>query len=70
MVSSEREHQGWTLRESGPADAEHRLLLLPGGLCNTAFYDDVAAGLDQRDPSLRLVARPCPDMVVPRLPRT
>jgi pimeloyl-ACP methyl ester carboxylesterase len=60
MVISEREHQGWTLRESGPTDAEHCLLLLPGGLCTAAFYDDLAAELDLRGPSLRLVAATLP----------
>lgn len=60
MVSSEREHQGWTLRESGLTDAEHSLLLLPGGLCTAGFYDDVAAELGLRDASLRLVGATLP----------
>jgi pimeloyl-ACP methyl ester carboxylesterase len=30
---------GWEVIESGPADAEHSVLLLPGGLCTAAFYD-------------------------------
>jgi pimeloyl-ACP methyl ester carboxylesterase len=60
MVSNEREHRGWTLRESGPADAEHSLLLLPGGLCTAAFYDDMAAELGLRGVSLRLVGATLP----------
>lgn len=59
MTSSGREHQGWTLRESGPADAEH-VLLLPGGLCTAAFYDDTVAELHRRDAGLRLVAATLP----------
>lgn len=46
-----RAHKGWTVYESGPAGAEHAALLLPGGLCTAAFYDDVLA-----DP--RLAAAP------------
>jgi pimeloyl-ACP methyl ester carboxylesterase len=57
---SQREHQGWTLRESGPRDAEHCLLLLPGGLCTAAFYDEIAAELGLRDAPLRLVAATLP----------
>ena len=60
MVSGEREHQGWTLRESGPTDAEHSLLLLPGGMCTAAFYDDMAADLGLRDVSLRFVGATLP----------
>ncbi|MFC9331392.1 alpha/beta fold hydrolase [Kitasatospora sp. NPDC057015] len=33
----------WDVRRSGPADAEHRVLLLPGALCTAAFYQDVMA---------------------------
>lgn len=40
---SARVHNGWTVHESGPAGAEHAALLLPGGLCSAAFYDDVLA---------------------------
>jgi pimeloyl-ACP methyl ester carboxylesterase len=32
---------GWQLQESGPADARHSVLLLPGGLCTTMFYEDL-----------------------------
>src|SRR5215471_2246639 len=44
----------WELREAGPADAEHTVLLLPGGLCSAGSYAEVMA-----DPALagtRLVA--------------
>jgi pimeloyl-ACP methyl ester carboxylesterase len=42
-VSSEREHHGWMVRESGPTDVDHTVLLLPGGLCTGAFFDDLLA---------------------------
>lgn len=48
----------WEIVESGPADAAHTVLLLPGGMCTAAFYQDV---MDQ--PSLagvRLVAATLP----------
>jgi pimeloyl-ACP methyl ester carboxylesterase len=44
----------WQLFESGPADAEHTVLLLPGGMCGARSYLEVA-----QQPSLsglRLVA--------------
>ena len=33
----------WEIRESGPADAEHTVLLLPGGMCSAASYAEVMA---------------------------
>jgi pimeloyl-ACP methyl ester carboxylesterase len=60
MVTTDREHRGWSLRDYGPDDAEHRLLLLPGGLCTAAFYDDLAAELANRDASLKLVGATLP----------
>jgi pimeloyl-ACP methyl ester carboxylesterase len=48
----------WELRESGPADAAHTALLLPGGLCSAGSYAEVMA-----QPSLaglRLVAATMP----------
>jgi pimeloyl-ACP methyl ester carboxylesterase len=33
----------WDLREAGPADAEHTVLLLPGGLCSAGSYAEVMA---------------------------
>jgi pimeloyl-ACP methyl ester carboxylesterase len=60
MVSTDRVHRGWSLREYGPEDAEHSLLLLPGGLCTATFYDDLAAELGRRGGSLRLIAATLP----------
>ena len=48
----------WELRESGPADARHTVVLLPGGLCSAGSYAEVMA-----QPSLaglRLVAATMP----------
>jgi pimeloyl-ACP methyl ester carboxylesterase len=33
----------WELRESGPIDAEHTVLLLPGGMCGADSYAEVMA---------------------------
>jgi pimeloyl-ACP methyl ester carboxylesterase len=33
----------WQLRESGPADAEHTVLMLPGGMCSAGSYAEVMA---------------------------
>src|SRR4051812_16727953 len=48
----------WELREAGPLDAEHTVLLLPGGMCSAASYAEVMA-----EPALarmRLVAATLP----------
>lgn len=48
----------WEIVESGPIDAAHTVLLLPGGMCTAAFYQDLMA-----EPSLagvRLVAATVP----------
>ncbi|MFJ9950726.1 alpha/beta fold hydrolase [Kitasatospora sp. NPDC091207] len=50
----------WEVRESGPPDAPHRVLLLPGGLCGTAFYDDMTAAPPLADAPIRLVAATVP----------
>jgi pimeloyl-ACP methyl ester carboxylesterase len=42
-VTAEREHHGWIVRDAGPRDADHTVLLLPGGLCTGAFFDDLIA---------------------------
>ena len=48
----------WELREAGPVDAEHTVLLLPGGMCSAGSYAEVMA-----EPALartRLVAATLP----------
>lgn len=52
--------QSWDVRESGPADAPHRVLLLPGGLCSTAFYADMMAAPPLAGAPIRLVAATVP----------
>src|SRR4051794_29433455 len=54
------QYEGWELRESGPAGAEHAVLLLPGALCTAAFYDDVLAEPNLSDASIRFVAATLP----------
>jgi pimeloyl-ACP methyl ester carboxylesterase len=48
----------WELREAGPSDAVHTVLLLPGGMCSAGSYAEVMA-----EPALagmRLVAATLP----------
>src|SRR5689334_384669 len=48
----------WQMVESGPADAEHTVLLLPGGMCSAGSYAEVMA-----EPALagtRLIAATMP----------
>jgi pimeloyl-ACP methyl ester carboxylesterase len=54
------EFLGWTLHESGPDSADHAVLLLPGGLCSAAFYDDLLAEPKLRRQSIRFVATTLP----------
>src|SRR5215467_11805374 len=57
---SSREHLGWVVRESGPEEADHTVLLLPGALATAAFYDDLLAESKMRDASIRFVATTLP----------
>ena len=43
MTTTKRTHDGWELRECGPANAEHTVMLLPGGMCSGEFYEDIMA---------------------------
>ena len=49
-------HDGWNLSESGPGDAAHTVLLLPGALCTAVFFEDLMAEPRLRAASIRLVA--------------
>lgn len=51
---------GWDVRESGPVDAAHSVLLLPGGLCTTAFYEDLMSQPKLVRAPVRLVAATLP----------
>jgi pimeloyl-ACP methyl ester carboxylesterase len=55
-----RTHLGWVIHESGPADAAHAILMIPGGLCPWQFYEDVVAELHLRNAGLRFVATTIP----------
>jgi pimeloyl-ACP methyl ester carboxylesterase len=57
MISSTLDAD-WELRESGPSDARHGVLLLPGGACSAAFYDELTA--EPALAGLRLVAATLP----------
>jgi pimeloyl-ACP methyl ester carboxylesterase len=48
----------WELRETGPVEARHGVLLLPGGACSAAFYNELTA--EPALASLRLVAATLP----------
>jgi pimeloyl-ACP methyl ester carboxylesterase len=48
----------WDLREAGPIDAEHTVLLLPGGMCSADSYAEVMA--ESALAALRLVAATLP----------
>jgi pimeloyl-ACP methyl ester carboxylesterase len=54
------DHRGWIVRESGPEEAEHTVLLLPGALATAAFYDDLLAESTIRAASIRFVATTLP----------
>jgi len=50
------ERLGWIVRDDGPADADHAVLLLPGALATPAFYDDLLAEPTIGSASIRFVA--------------
>ena len=37
--------QDWDIRESGPSDAESTVLLLPGGMCTSVFFEPIMDAL-------------------------
>jgi pimeloyl-ACP methyl ester carboxylesterase len=57
-MSTKRTQDGWELRETGPADAAHSVLMLPGGMCSGEFYEDIMA--EPSLASMRLVAATVP----------
>ena len=42
-MSTKRTHDGWELREAGPANTGITVLMLPGGLCTAEVYEDLLA---------------------------
>lgn len=55
-----KHHEGWELWESGPAGADHAVLLLAGALVTAAYYDDVLAERRVKEGSVRFVAATLP----------
>jgi pimeloyl-ACP methyl ester carboxylesterase len=70
-MPAEPRPDGWSLLESGPREADHTVLLLPGAFCTAAFYEDVLAEPSRAQAPVRFVAatppgfggNPCPDDV-------
>jgi pimeloyl-ACP methyl ester carboxylesterase len=61
MAGAQIAHEhGWVIREHGPQDAAHAVLLIPGGLCSSVWYDDVLAEPTMSEASLRFVATTLP----------
>jgi pimeloyl-ACP methyl ester carboxylesterase len=59
-MSSPEEFRAWDIHEAGPVDARKTVLLLPGGMCSTAFYDDMMAASPLASAPVRLVAATVP----------
>src|SRR4051794_28692998 len=59
-MNTNKHHEGWELRESGPAGADHTVLLLAGALVTAAYYDDVLAEPTLTEASVRFVAATVP----------
>ena len=60
MIETSREHLGWVLHETGPGDADHRVLLLPGALATWAFYEDLLAEPSIRESGISFIATTVP----------
>src|SRR3954451_2968690 len=59
-MNTNKHHDGWELRESGPAGADHAVLLLAGALVTAAYYDDMLAEPRLKEASVRFVAATLP----------
>jgi pimeloyl-ACP methyl ester carboxylesterase len=55
-VTGDGGHRGWVLRESGPPNADHAVLLLPGALATARFFDHVLDEPKLTAASIRFVA--------------
>jgi len=60
VIETSREHLGWVLHETGPGDADHRVLLLPGALATWAFYEDLLAVPSIRESGISFIATTVP----------
>ena len=59
-MGEEGDHDGWIVRESGPARPRHTVLLLPGALATARFYDDLLAEPALKQASIGFVAATLP----------
>jgi pimeloyl-ACP methyl ester carboxylesterase len=59
-MNATKHHEGWEVRESGPAGADHAVLLLAGALVAAEYYDDVVAEPRLKEASVRFVAATLP----------
>lgn len=50
----------WQTFSSGPAGAQHRVLMLAGALCPASFFNDVIAQPELRDAEVELIATALP----------
>jgi pimeloyl-ACP methyl ester carboxylesterase len=61
-------NEDWDVRTAGPADAGHRVLLIPGAMCTTEFYADVMAEPRLPEAGVRTVAATMPGFGRTRAP--
>jgi pimeloyl-ACP methyl ester carboxylesterase len=54
------DHLSWDLHETGPADANRRVVLIAGALCSAGFYDELMAQPLLTGAGIRLVAATLP----------
>ena len=59
-MSTSVQRDGWELLESGPSNADHSVLLLPGTLGTAAFFEELMAEPKFGESSVRLVATTLP----------
>ena len=59
-MSTSVQRDGWELLESGPAHADHSVLLIPGTLGSAAFFEEVMTEPTLGESSVRLVATTLP----------
>jgi pimeloyl-ACP methyl ester carboxylesterase len=59
-MSTNEIHDGWDVRTSGPADADHTVLLLAGAMCTAVFFDDLVKEPKLSGAPIRLVAATVP----------
>ena len=60
MIVRSQERLGWVLQEAGPEHADHTVLLLPGALATSAFYEDLLAEPSIHEARIRFIATTLP----------